>query len=160
GWNSRPRRPAGFGARVYTAAMSCPASATAVSVGTAKSGVPMKIRRRGMERSRVALGSTSLSAMVGQSEREGRNKLRLLLLLALAGLGKFLGNPLALEAGDMVDEQHAVEVVDLVLQAGGEQSVGFHHLFLAIKIEVGDAHGGGPRHLLVEFRDREAAFLV
>src|SRR5438876_3914486 len=28
------------------------------------------------------------------------------------------------EGGDMIDEQHAVEMVDLVLQAGGEEPLG------------------------------------
>src|SRR5262245_22004031 len=41
-------RPPGFGARVYTAAISWPCATSSSSVGTEKSGVPMKIRRRGI----------------------------------------------------------------------------------------------------------------
>ena len=36
----------------------------------------------------------------------------------------------------MVDEQHAVEVVDLVLDAGGEQAVGLVLVQLAVEIEI------------------------
>jgi hypothetical protein len=43
----------------------------------------------------------------------------------------------ALELGQVVDEQHAVQVVDLVLEAGGEQAVGLHDLAqLAFAVEV------------------------
>src|SRR5262249_33253768 len=41
-------RPAGCGARVYTAATSWPCPTIAANVGTAKSGVPMKTRRSGI----------------------------------------------------------------------------------------------------------------
>jgi hypothetical protein len=41
-------RPAGFAARVYTAAISWPWATSSSSVGTANSGVPMKIKRSGM----------------------------------------------------------------------------------------------------------------
>ena len=60
----------------------------------------------------------------------------------------------------MVDEQHAVEMVDLVLDAGGEQAVGVHFLHLAITVEVAHAHAAGPLDVTVIIGDRQAAFLV
>ena len=53
---------------------------------------------------------------------------------ALGGLGEFLDDPIALELGNVVDEQYAVEVVDLVLQAGGEQTLGFDLFLIAIEV--------------------------
>jgi hypothetical protein len=38
-----------------------------------------------------------------------------------------------LQLGDVVDEQDAVEMVDLMLQAGGQQAVGQHLLLLALR---------------------------
>ncbi len=43
----------------------------------------------------------------------------------------------------MVDEQHAVEMVDLVLQAGGEQAVGLDLLRLAVEVEIPDLDRAG-----------------
>ena len=62
----------------------------------------------------------------------GRNStqnegLRLLLRNPLRCLGVFLNDAVALELGDMIDEQHAVEVIDLVLQTGGEQVACFQY---------------------------------
>ena len=39
---------------------------------------------------------------------------------ALGGLGELLDHAGALELGNVIDEQHAVEVIDFVLQAGRE----------------------------------------
>ena len=60
----------------------------------------------------------------------------------------------------MVDEQHAVEVVDLVLQAGREQAVGLDLVRLALEVEIFDLDLRRALDLLVEFRDRQAALLV
>jgi hypothetical protein len=38
----------------------------------------------------------------------------------LGRLGEFLDHPSALEPGEMIDEEDAVQMVDLVLQASGE----------------------------------------
>ena len=56
--------------------------------------------------------------------------------------------------------KHAVGVVDLVLQAGGEQPFGVDFPRVALRIEVTHLHPRRPLHLLVIFRDRQAALLV
>src|SRR4051794_5027852 len=91
-------RPAGLASRVYTAAISWPCAASARKVGTAKSGVPMKIKRS-------AIGEADLlrSGLFGG---------------ALGSLGEFLQNAVALQLRKVVHEQHAIEMIDLVLDAG------------------------------------------
>src|SRR5260370_23736211 len=51
-------------------------------------------------------------------------------------------------------------MVDLVLDAGGEQPFGVFLMHLAVEIGEAKAHLGRPLHFLVIFRDRQAAFLV
>jgi hypothetical protein len=60
----------------------------------------------------------------------------------------------------MVDEEHAVEMVHLVLQAGREQAVGLDLPRLALAIEEADANPGGPLHLGIVVWDRQASLLV
>src|SRR5438445_12781207 len=69
----------------------------------------------------------------------------------LGRLREFLDDAAALEPRDVVDEEHAVEVVDLVLQAGGEEAVRLQLLRLAVDIEILHPHLRGPLDLLVEF---------
>src|SRR5689334_16080965 len=118
--------------------MSCSCRANSSSVGTAKSGVPMKIRRSG-----ISLGR----AFAGQ-------------LAELRGLGELLDDAVALELGDVIDEQHAVQMIDLMLNAGRKQAVGFDLTGLAVEIEVTDLHLRRPLDLLIIFRDRETPLLV
>ncbi len=54
----------------------------------------------------------------------------------LAGLGEFLHHHVALQPRYVVDEEHAVEMVDFVLQAGGEQAFGGQFLLLAVAVDV------------------------
>ena len=51
-----------------------------------------------------------------ESEAESQSRLRLLLRC----LAEFFDDAVALELGNVVDEEHAVDVVDLVLEAGSE----------------------------------------
>ncbi len=44
----------------------------------------------------------------------------------------------------MVDEEDAVEVVDLVLQAGGEQAFGGQLLLFAVAVDIVDRDFGRP----------------
>ncbi len=60
----------------------------------------------------------------------GRNSLG----RALGGLGEFLQHAVALQFGKMIQEQHAVEVIDLMLDAGGEQALGVLLMHLAVQI--------------------------
>src|SRR5262245_41019086 len=139
-----PRRPPGFGARVYTAATSWPRPTSSTSVGTAKSGVPMKTRRSGIRPSFDA----------------GDRRLRVLFLGPLRRLGELLRDAVALELGDAVDEELAVEVVHLVLDAGGVEALGLLLVQLPVEIEIFDPHLGGALDVLVHVGDRQTSFLV
>src|SRR4051812_23536844 len=79
---------------------------------------------------------------------------------ALGGLRKFLDHAVALQLRQIVDEQHAIEVVDLVLDAGGEQPVGVLLVHLAVEIGKAEADLRRALDLFIIFGDREAAFLV
>ena len=79
---------------------------------------------------------------------------------ALGGLGKLLQHAVALQLRQIIHEQHAVEMIDLVLDAGGEQAVGVFLVHLAVEIGEAHAHLRRPLDFLVIFRDRQAAFLV
>src|SRR5712691_9649668 len=78
----------------------------------------------------------------------------------LRRLGELLEDAVALELGKVVDEQDAVEMVDLVLQAGGEEPIGLDLLRRTLEIEVFYLHLRRAFHVAVIFRDREAALLV
>src|SRR5262245_66540181 len=51
-------------------------------------------------------------------------------------LGEFLEHAVALELGQVIDEQNAVQVIDFVLQAGGEEAIGVDLARLSLAIEV------------------------
>ena len=53
-------------------------------------------------------------------------------------LGEFLDRALAFQPRHVVDEQLAVEMVDLMLQAGGEQALGLDLAALVVAVE--EAH--------------------
>ena len=59
----------------------------------------------------------------------------------------------------MVDEQLAVEVVDLVLEADSEHAIGLDLLRLAVAVEIGDADLGRALDLGEILRDGQAALL-
>ena len=60
----------------------------------------------------------------------------------------------------MVDEQHAVQMVDLVLERGGEQAVEIAFMGRALLVEPARAAGGGAFDLGILLGDRKAAFAV
>src|SRR5919205_3513277 len=94
-------------------------------VGTAKSGVPMK---------------TSLSGIPPPSDAV------LALALFLAGsLGELPDDQVALQLREVVDEEHAVEVIDLMLEADGEEPLGI--LLLKLPVVVDIAHPDARRTL-------------
>src|SRR5690606_32917249 len=68
--------------------------------------------------------------------------------LAAGGLGELPHHTVALELGQVIDEENAVEMVNLVLQAGGEQPVRLDLLLLAIEVEIAHPHTGRPLHFL------------
>src|SRR5688572_21414245 len=101
----RPR-PAGRSGCVTTPTISCPSSSSARRLGAAKSGVPQK---------RIFTGVGSAPA--GSS-------LRLRLRLGLLPLRHL---HLALEGAQAVDEEDAVQVIDLVLEGAREQPLRLQH---------------------------------
>ena len=60
----------------------------------------------------------------------------------------------------MIDDENAVEMVDLMLQHGGEEPVRLDLARLAFRIEVFDLDLRRPLDFAVKFRDRQAAFLI
>src|SRR5687768_3205733 len=62
----------------------------------------------------------------------------------LAGLGELLEDHVALQAGEVVDEEYAFEMVHLVLQADGEQAVQLLLPLLTVAIEPAGADPVGP----------------
>src|SRR6266481_2776973 len=66
---------------------------------------------------------------------------------------------IALQPADAVDEQLAVEVIDLMLERHGEQAFGLEAHFLLLRRERPHEHARCPLHLRREVDDREAAFL-
>ena len=135
------------------------------SVGTENSGVPMKMMRSGiadsagqaLSRFARSNGFTSFRSSLTPRMRLPDHPARRAILGELLEL---LHHHVALQLRDVVDEQHAVQMVDLVLQAGGEQAVGFDLLRLAVAVEILDPDRGRPLDLGIIVRDRQAAFLV
>ncbi|OMP13744.1 class I and II aminotransferase [Corchorus olitorius] len=84
----------------------------------------------------------------------GRSGLVALLLFEL------LLDAIALERRQVVDEQLAVEVIDLVLDAHRQQAVAFQLEGLAVAIQGLDPDPLGTADLFVEAGNRQAAFLV
>jgi len=60
----------------------------------------------------------------------------------------------------MVDEQHAVEMIHLVLDAGREQTLGRQLADLALVVEIADLDGVRPGHVGIVLGQRQAALVV
>src|ERR1700675_3209618 len=104
--------------------MSWPAASKAARLGTAKSGVPMKASRC---RPGVAPFITKPERRAGSDRLFGFEALR---------LDKFAQDDVALQRRNMVDEQHTLEVIHLVLDDGGEQALGLERADLVLVIEI------------------------
>src|SRR5687768_2958315 len=77
----------------------------------------------------------------------------------LALLLELLADARALELRQVVDEQLAVEMIDLVLNAHGEQPVGVELDLLAVAVQGTHADLLRARHLVEVTRHRQATFL-
>src|SRR5262249_61928884 len=127
--------------------MSCPRVARSSSVGTANSGVPMKIRRI-QENLQCA---RSYRIQFAAARAISANMMRRLLILGqwldalglLCRLLEFLYHHIALELRYVIDEEHAIGMVDFVLQACGQQAVGLDLLGPEIGIEIFPFHRTG-----------------
>ena len=72
---------------------------------------------------------------------------------------QLLANALALEIGEIVDEQLAFEMVHLVLQAHGRETIEVDLEDLALHVLGAGADGGGTLHLVENAGNRQATFL-
>src|SRR5690349_10062867 len=106
--------------------MACPSACRRSSVGTVNGAVPMTTRWSGTRAETSGAGA--------------------------AGLGELAQDHVALERRDAVDEQHAVQVVDLVLEAAGQETLGRDLLLRPLKVEVAHPHRPRPRHVGVLVR--------
>src|ERR1039457_942093 len=127
-------RPTGRSGCETASAISWPAASSASRVGTAKLGVPQK---------------TSFTGILAG--------LPLAFALHLADLAQV---DVALEGAHAEDEQHAVEVVDLMLDAAREQLSAVHLEPLAALVLGADADFGGADHFLADIGEAEAAFVL
>src|SRR5712671_1272961 len=122
-------RPAGRSGRVRTSAMLCPALSSRASARSANAGVPAKIRRR-------------------NAGRSGR-------LAQL--LGELRAHALLLELRQVLDEDLALQMIHLVLNANREQALRLERKRVAVLIIGPNLHALGARHQLIDARDRQAA---
>src|SRR3984957_8334123 len=107
-----------------------------------------------------ARGGSGVSETFQASQTGKARELRLLAFLLLRLLDEFLDHPVALQLGNMVDEQHAVRVVDFMLQGGRHKPLRLNFLWRSVAIEIAGADARRPLDLFVIFGDRQAAFLV
>ena len=137
----RPRR---LSAPVTTSATSCPAATSASSGGTA-------IVRRAEERQSHVSRQTAAAAARRWPCACGRPPLQ------AAVLGdRFL----ALLGRHAVEHQHAVEVVELVLEHARLELVGLDLDAVAVEVDAADQHRLRAHHLDVQAGDRQAPFVV
>src|SRR5438067_4424502 len=140
---SVPPRPRFRSGCETTSATSWPSSTSIRSGWTATSGVPRKARRT----RRLPLQA------VGARRRPAPAELG----IAVAQLAQRL---LALVGIEALEQQDAVEVVDLVLEQPGEHLVAFDRELVPVEVEAGDVHLLRPHDLEREPRHRQAALLV
>src|SRR5690606_2359014 len=143
--STRPR-PAGRSGWVRTPTTSW-AAASACSAGTAKAGVPAKATRN-------FIGIGRLQARLGWCRAARAATAVTPLLLELAA------DALALELRQVVDEQLAVQVVHLVLQAHGEQVGEVLFVRGTVGILIANAHALRALDVVIDAGHRQAAFLA
>src|SRR3954470_8444234 len=126
----RMPRPAARSGCVRTKAMLWPASANRARAAAANCGVPAKIRRR-------EAGSGGLTQLLRQ----------------------LCAYPLLLQLRQVLDEHLALEVIHLVLNAHGQQTLGFEREGIPVLIERAHFHPFSALDQLVDTGHGEAAFL-
>src|SRR5882672_8693647 len=127
----RMPRPAGRSGCIRTSAISCPASSSRARARSANAGVPAKIRRRNAD------GSGGLAQLLGE-------------------LG---ADALLLQLREMLDEDLALQMIHLVLDAYGKQTLRLERERIAVLVVGAHFHALGPRHQFVDSGDRKTAFL-
>src|SRR5690606_29241341 len=78
----------------------------------------------------------------------------------LVGFLEFGADSLALELAQIIHEQPAVEVVDLVLDTGGEQTIRFQFEALAIAVQRCHPYRAGARYRLIEAGYGKTALVI
>src|SRR5665213_2534924 len=121
--------------------MSCGGALSAARMRAASAGAPMKARR---------------SLLIGGRLRRlgGNGRLQAFRFRELAQ------DDAALQRGDMVDEKHTLEMVDLVLDAGREQAPGFPFADLAMLVEIAQADFRRALDLGILLGQRQAALVA
>src|SRR6185503_10754282 len=104
-------------------------------------------------RTRVALARAASESLARPRRGPVTRGARLAFLLQL------LANALALEVGEVVDEQLALDVIHLVLHAHGQRSLVVALEHLAVAILSAHADLGGALHLVVNAGNGQAALL-
>src|ERR687898_3525441 len=146
------RRSRGRSGRVTTATTSWAEASSASSGGTAAAGVPRYTTRTpGPLQGLVGLDGEVRPVQVGG------DALDLEVELALAPL---LEGPLAVAPGQPLDEQHPVQVVDLMLHAAGQHPLAVHSQRLAAHVDGLDADLHGPLAGVVDAGEGQAALLA
>src|ERR1043166_511659 len=134
-------RPCGWSGWVTTATTRAPAASRASRLGTAKSGGPkktMRIRSLGAGGLRPqGLGHRFAAVFLPEARRE----------------------QLAFQSAEVVEEEDAVEVVDLVLDRAGEQSARLPAVAQPVAAGRLEDDSLGALHFAVEIGNREAALL-
>ena len=142
-------RPAGRSGCVKTAHSPCRVSASASSAGTANSGVPAKPSLR----EAAALLKTQRAGAEARARFAPRGSLLALFFQAPA-------DQLALEFGQIIDEQLAFEMIHLVLDAHGQQAIGVHLERLAVATQRPHADMGRARQFVVDAGQRQTALFA
>src|SRR5215469_6299346 len=147
--STRLPRPAGASGLVITASTVCREAASARSAVTATGGVPAKTRR------------TTGPVPSGDPLRRMRRGPHLGDQFAVPfGFPDGLHRELTLLLVKPVDEQDAVEVVGLVLDAAREQFGALDSHGVAVHVEPGGDDPGGARRGELKAGQRQAALLV
>src|SRR6056297_560000 len=156
----RPR-PAGRSGWVSTATGRLRAT-SAARAGQANSGVPAKMILGLFKKIPGGPGGSGkpLHAICNRTPGSGSNRLVRGLALLLARLLDSFFDHSALQRRQVVDEYLAVQMVDFVLDAYRQQSVGVEFHRLAIAIQALDADGLGAFDLGVFAGHRKATFLA
>ncbi len=105
----------------------------------------------------MAGGDDGRQRLRGEFRRSGEDQLHAVIARLL---GQLALDPPLLELRQVIDEDLAVQVVDLVLDADRQQAIGFHRPLLAVEVEVFDGDPFGTLDLVVDAGHRQAAFFA
>src|SRR5260370_14962190 len=133
-------RPCGWSGRVTAATTSKPSPSRAAREGTANSGVPQKTTR------------------TLELARRLRRDLLQIAGLPLPGLLPLGEQQPALDGAQVVEKQHAVQVVDLVLHGAALEAADSGAVRAALAVQRLEREGEGAFHVAVQVGDRQPPF--